>query len=84
MGERLLCKQEVIGSIPFTSTMNPTGSWCVGGAATGTGKARHDSERTRGGAAARRLILHLALTLLARRSWKHSLPAMRLHCRCVL
>ena len=28
LGERLLCKQEVIGSIPFTSTMNPTGSWC--------------------------------------------------------
>ena len=23
MGERLLCKQEVIGSIPFTSTKNP-------------------------------------------------------------
>ena len=23
MGERLLCKQEVIGSIPFTSTMAP-------------------------------------------------------------
>ena len=25
MGERLLCKQEVIGSIPFTST---TSEWC--------------------------------------------------------
>ena len=24
LGERLLCKQEVIGSIPFTST-----NWCV-------------------------------------------------------
>jgi hypothetical protein len=23
LGERLLCKQEVIGSIPFTSTMAP-------------------------------------------------------------
>ncbi len=23
MGERLLCKQEVIGSIPFTSTSHP-------------------------------------------------------------
>ena len=23
MGERLLCKQEVIGSIPFTSTISP-------------------------------------------------------------
>ncbi len=25
MGERLLCKQEVIGSIPFTSTTGPLG-----------------------------------------------------------
>ena len=24
MGERLLCKQEVIGSIPFTSTIGPS------------------------------------------------------------
>ena len=27
MGERLLCKQEVIGSIPFTSTKSPW-IWC--------------------------------------------------------
>ena len=27
MGERLLCKQEVIGSIPFTSTISPRGAY---------------------------------------------------------
>ena len=26
MGERLLCKQEVIGSIPFTSTISVAGT----------------------------------------------------------
>ena len=34
MGERLLCKQEVIGSIPFTST---TGHPPLGTATLGTG-----------------------------------------------
>ena len=30
MGERLLCKQEVIGSIPFTSTRQRLGSYVIG------------------------------------------------------
>ena len=30
MGERLLCKQEVIGSIPFTSTTRPWRVVCCG------------------------------------------------------
>jgi len=64
--------------------MNPTGSWCVGVAAAMTRKARHESERAKTDGEGSMPILHLALTLLARRSWKHSLPAMRLHCRCVL
>jgi hypothetical protein len=29
LGERLLCKQEVIGSIPFTSTTGVTRRWCA-------------------------------------------------------
>jgi hypothetical protein len=50
LGERLLCKQEVIGSIPFTSTTGGAKRrrWCVGVAATVTGRARHESERARG------------------------------------
>jgi hypothetical protein len=49
LGERLLCKQEVIGSIPFTSTTGGAQRrrWCVGVAATVTGKARHESERAK-------------------------------------
>ena len=43
MGERLLCKQEVIGSIPFTST---TGHGrlrhCAAAAATGLRAARRE------------------------------------------
>ena len=31
MGERLLCKQEVIGSIPFTSTIFATAKRLVAG-----------------------------------------------------
>jgi hypothetical protein len=34
LGERLLCKQEVIGSIPFTSTISPQGLWWVAAAVT--------------------------------------------------
>jgi hypothetical protein len=69
LGERLLCKQEVIGSIPFTST---TGSaqrwrWCVGVAAAVTGRARHESERAKTGGA-------------PKRSWKHSVC---LQCACI-
>ena len=30
LGERLLCKQEVIGSIPFTSTRQRLGSYVIG------------------------------------------------------
>ena len=46
MGERLLCKQEVIGSIPFTST---TGQ-CVGGHPTfGEEQERYCPGMTRGG-----------------------------------
>ena len=29
MGERLLCKQEVIGSNPFTSTTGAPRRWCA-------------------------------------------------------
>ena len=40
MGERLLCKQEVIGSIPFTSTtvatsLRPRDRRCLGNAESG-------------------------------------------------
>ena len=28
MGERLLCKQEVVGSIPSASTSSRKGGWC--------------------------------------------------------
>ena len=43
MGERLLCKQEVIGSIPFTSTIQWSGigdrisEWMAGRSAVGRG-----------------------------------------------
>jgi hypothetical protein len=42
LGERLLCKQEVIGSIPFTSTTRYHGLRC----ATGNARApvRHPSK----------------------------------------
>jgi hypothetical protein len=86
LGERLLCKQEVIGSIPFTSTTDSAKRWrwCVAVAAAVTGKARHESERAKIDGAARCLILQHAaivtgfarpwrrfvLTALARRSWK--------------
>ena len=44
MGERLLCKQEVIGSIPFTSTTGatplPRGDRCSGAALRATGEPR--------------------------------------------
>ena len=51
LGERLLCKQEVIGSIPFTSTTDSAQRWrwCVAVAAAVTRRARHASERTRTG-----------------------------------
>ena len=46
MGERLLCKQEVIGSIPFTSTSGtsgsgPSGSAPCGVAPPGAGRLRN-------------------------------------------
>ena len=59
MGERLLCKQEVIGSIPFTSTMGVewpgTGPWPfpalelsgAGGNRTGTIAPRNGFARGR-------------------------------------
>jgi hypothetical protein len=28
LGERLLCKQEVVGSIPIASTTDPGDAWC--------------------------------------------------------
>ena len=46
MGERLLCKQEVIGSIPFTSTTSQRLVVC-GDSATGTGEARTESRGPR-------------------------------------
>jgi hypothetical protein len=41
LGERLLCKQEVIGSIPFTSTSGASGGGGIGvreGQALGPGR----------------------------------------------
>ena len=77
MGERLLCKQEVIGSIPFTSTTGGAKRrrWCVGIAATVTGSARHESERSRDGAVARCLILHhAAIVTGVARHWRRFAP----------
>ena len=54
MGERLLCKQEVIGSIPFTSTIwhlhhlppRPRGS-CASGACVGLTRGSEKMKRHR-------------------------------------
>ena len=42
MGERLLCKQEVIGSIPFTSTIGTStiGTSTIGTSTTAAAKLR--------------------------------------------
>ena len=46
LGERLLCKQEVIGSIPFTSTMGTSTMGVRGGVLA---KPRTASQSLRGG-----------------------------------
>ena len=53
MGERLLCKQEVIGSIPFTSTTDSAKRWrwCAAVAAAVISEGCHGSERAETGGA---------------------------------
>jgi hypothetical protein len=45
LGERLLCKQEVIGSNPFTSTTGATGTGATGRGATGRDASRRPPAR---------------------------------------
>jgi hypothetical protein len=62
LGERLLCKQEVIGSIPFTSTISP--------GLRVPRQAQPLLRRKGSGGRGTRRSLRLQI-----RSWKHSLPA---------
>ena len=58
LGERLLCKQEVIGSIPFTSTISLGLMVCRGSRGSDGQCARHESERAQDGAASRDGLLN--------------------------
>ena len=70
MGERLLCKQEVDGSIPFTSTTDTNGRAVR--VARDSGAKRRESAKRRGSARAPRLG---STGLMIGRSW---------HCRLAL
>ena len=95
LGERLLCKQEVIGSIPFTSTIaqQREAMVCLGSRDSDIlGMSRKRAvPRWCGGSVpyparcgfrdgVARHWRRFALTALARRSWKHSVC---LQCTCI-